>query len=155
MRMALNEDGLLDLVIDNGIARETGFATVILTSLLLNRRAGREDILPLGQREPAGGLPPDRRGWAGDALDDRGRLTGSRLWLLDRELATGETRQRAVEYVSEALQWLVDGGHVLRLNFRPEWASETRLDLGVDVVLAGGDVFSLSVNYESGAVHVV
>lgn len=155
MKMTPNTDGLLDLAISGGIVRETGFETAILTSLLLNRRAHPEDILPYGYQGKNSALMDDRQGWVGDVLDAQGRLVGSRLWLLDQELATEETRQRAIEYVREALQWTIDDGHVRRIDIEAIWSGHTRLNLAVDVHLARGEVFSLRVNYESGVVHVV
>lgn len=153
--MIPNSDGLLDLAVSGGLVRETGFETAVLTSLLLNRRAAPEDALPYGYKGKNGALMDDRQGWVGDVLDAQGRLVGSRLWLLDQELATEETRKRAVEYVREALQWTIDDGHVRRIDINAEWGNPTRLDMDVDVHLASGDVFSLRVNYESGVVHVV
>lgn len=155
MKLRPNEDGQLDLVLDAGIASETGFETAILTSLLLHRRADPEDILPYGYKGKNGGLSDDRQGWVGDVLDGKGRLVGSKLWLLDQELATAETRQRAIEYVRQALQWTLDDGHVVKIDMDSAWNNQTRLDLDVALHLTNGNVFSLRVNYETGAVYVL
>lgn len=157
MMLRPNEDGLLDIVFDEngGVIMETGFETVVLTSLLLNRRADPEDILPYGYQGKNGALGDDRQGWVGDVLDEKGRLVGSKLWLLDQELATNETRARATEYVRQALQWLIDDGYVSHVEIDPSWNPPTRLDLHVQIFLTNGNVLSLRVNYETGAVYVI
>lgn len=81
--------------------------TPLLMSLGCDRRAADDDILPTGSAsidEPGSLL--ERRGWPGDALDRAGRLSGSRLWLLQRAKKTEETRRLAELYVEEALAWL-------------------------------------------------
>ena len=157
MKLEPNEDGLLDLALDEsgGIIQETTFRTLILSSLMLNRRAGEDDVLPYGMRSHAGGIADDRQGWTGDVLDPRGRVIGSRLWLLAQELATAETRRRAREYLDECLEWAVDDGYVSHIVMSDNWPSQTRLDLKVDIHMTNGEVLTLRVNYETGGVYVL
>lgn len=94
--LVLGDDG--DLVLD-----ETP-ATPMLVSLLTDRRARPDDVLP-----SAAGEPPaigERRGWPGDALDARGRRIGSRLWLLARAKAGELTQRFAAEWTREAFSWV-------------------------------------------------
>ena len=80
---------------------EDTLATAVMMSLLCDRLAQPSEV-------PAG---TDRRGWWADAYaDEPGDLTGSRLWLLEREKQLPETVQRARRYVQEALQWMVQDG---------------------------------------------
>ncbi len=94
---------------------ETGddLATAILFSLFTDRVAGPDDVIPDGSA--------DRRGWWGD------EKIGSRLWLLDRAKQTEETRQRAADYIAEALQWLIDDGVVSRFDTTVVWVRNAML----------------------------
>ncbi len=90
-----------DLGIDGGLR------SAVIVSLFTDRQAEDDDVLPTGGT--------DRRGWWGDLKTDgsaapAGDRIGSLLWLLGRELATEETRQRAVDYAGDALAWLIDDG---------------------------------------------
>ena len=83
--------------------------TPLLVSLGSDRRAAADDTLPQGITPL--NMPVrwnERRGWAGDALDRAGRRIGSRLWLLDREKATEETRLKGEGFAAEATAWLID-----------------------------------------------
>jgi len=155
MKLLLNEDGLLDIVMDEkgGVVQETTVKTAILASLLLNRRADSTDTLPHGYQGKGGTLTDDRQGWPGDVLDGKGRLVGSKLWLLDQELATNETCQRAIQYIREALQWTIDDGYVSEISIKDEWGDQNRLNLEVHLSMISGDSLSLRVDYETGAVY--
>jgi len=157
MKLALNSNGQLDIQMDSdgAIIQETSFETVILTSLLWNRRADPEDILPFAYQGVSGGIDSDRQGWVGDILDEQGRMVGSKLWLLDQELAVEETKKRAIEYVKQALKWAVQDGYVTKIDFDPKWSGHNRLDLGISVFMTNGNVLNLRLNLETGAVYVI
>ena len=94
-----------DAVIEAGQLRlDPTPATQMLVAIGCDRRARADDTLPADPGDP---LAPNtllgRRGWPGDALDLRGRRTGSRLWLLDRAKQTEPTRQLAEQAAREAL----------------------------------------------------
>ena len=96
--LALGADG--DLMMD------LTAITPMLISLGSDRRAGPDDPLPSGRADlNAGGSVVVRRGWPGDALDDRGRRIGSRLWLLERAKQDEITRRMAEIWIAEALAW--------------------------------------------------
>jgi phage gp46-like protein len=128
-----------DLLLEGArLASEDGLATAIILSLFSDRRARPDDRLP--DRES------DRRGWWGDAFppavaagDDR---IGSRLWLLHREKSTDETLERAKDYISEALQWLIDDGIAASIEIEAEWVEPRgpagRLDMTIGVVRPSG-----------------
>ena len=86
------------------LALDATLASAVVVSLLSDRRV------------PAGELPPgetDRRGWWGDSVADAdGDRIGSRLWLIGREKVTPAIVPRAEAYAREALEWLVEDGHV-------------------------------------------
>lgn len=88
-----------DLAIDGAdLAGEEGLASVALVSLLCDRLVEPYEVNP-GQ---------DRRGWWADAFSANNHLTGSRLWLLEREKQLPGVLQRCKQYCQEALQWFID-----------------------------------------------
>ena len=88
-----------DLVLDDTAV------TPVLLSVGLDRRAHTDDELPDPTEQ---GYAPAtlnaRRGWAGDAYDGLGRLTGSRMWLLKRRKQDEPTRKLAEAALQEALE---------------------------------------------------
>lgn len=103
-------------VLAGDLAQDHGLRSALMVSLLTERRAADDDILP-DPRET------DRRGWWGDLPldgepDDR---IGSRLWLLARAKATAETLRLAREYASEALAWLTADGVADAVATEAEW----------------------------------
>lgn len=115
-----------------GIAADEGLGTCVLLSLFLDRRAGTDDVLP----DASSG---DRRGWIGDAFAEDDDRIGSRLWLLQREKQTEETRRRAEDYAREALAWLLDEGLATAIRVTAEWVSIGLLGLAVEVVQPAAD----------------
>lgn len=93
-----------DLVVSGGdLATDPGLRTAAIISLLTDRLAEPDDVLPDGT--------DNRRGFWGDLPvngDTPGDLIGSRLWLLAREKQVPETARRAESYGREALQWMID-----------------------------------------------
>jgi len=87
--------------VDLGSAQSDPLVRAVILSLFTWRRAEPDDVQP-GE---------SRLGWCGDTLAPVvGDKFGSRLWLLARENVTPRTMQRAKEYATEALQWLIDDG---------------------------------------------
>lgn len=153
MKLGINEDGLLDIVIDNGVVEETTIKAALLASLMLNRRADPEDILPYGYQGKEGALTDDRQGWVGDILDTKGRLVGSKLWQLDQELATQETLQRARQYMREAVQWSIDDGYVSKLEIEDEQPTPNRFNLNLSFFMINGERWQLRFDYETGELY--
>jgi phage gp46-like protein len=83
-------------------------------------------------------------GWWGDSFplvaNDR---IGSRLWLLRRRKLTAETIGAATTYAREALQWLLDDGHVTDVQILTERSGTSRLNLGVMLTLPAGDLLEI------------
>lgn len=105
VHLAMRHDratGRLDVGFDGAaLAADRTPATPMLLALGADRRAEADDALP-DTADAAGRFDP-RRGWCLDALDPAGARCGSRLWLLERAKATGDTRARAEEYARQAL----------------------------------------------------
>lgn len=132
---------------------EDALRSAIIVSLLTDRRANIDDSIP---DAPASNqsIPPDRRGWAGDALADvLGDRVGSRLWLLSRKKQTEETRRLAIEYCEEALQWLVDDKIANSVLVAAEWTDGGRLNVEVTIILLNGDSFNTTLTI--GVVYAV
>lgn len=124
---------------------EDSLRSAVFVSLLTDRRANIDDVIPDAPVTPQS-IPPDRRGWAGDALGDVvGDRVGSRLWLLKRAKQTEETRRRAIEYVQEALEWMIVDQHATSILIEAEWVDGGRLDFSVASILINGDSFNTTL----------
>lgn len=88
------------------LAPDLTLASSVLMSLLCDRIAEPYEV-PAGQ---------DRRGWWADVYSDSNHLTGSRLWLLEREKQLASVVQRCKQYCEEALAWMVEDGLVSALS---------------------------------------
>lgn len=106
-------------------------------SLFTWRRANVDDVLDDDQRF----------GWWGDSFpsvaDDR---IGSRLWLLRRVKLTAQTQLDAEFYAREALQWLIDDGHIRAVEIQTERLDEQRLNLRIYLALADGERLDINLN---------
>ena len=129
---SLSGDWLLD---GDALDSSRDLETAVILSLFTDRRAGSSDALPDGSG--------DRRGWWGDATSP-GYPMGSRLWLLAREKITPALRLRVIDYVREALAWMVSDGLADRVTVDAEYApgTPTRLDVRVTIDRAGVEVFA-------------
>lgn len=103
-----------------------GLETAIRLSLFTDRRALEGDELPEG----IGAFGEDLRGYWADPYLSSGPM-GSRLWTLKRSKLTRETRQRAVDFCLEALDWMVSLGIVSEFDIETEVASQGVLMIAV------------------------
>ncbi len=108
---------------------EAALIRAVIISLYTWRRAETDD--PIDDDE--------RFGWWGDSYpaiaDDR---IGSRLWLLRRVKLTAQTQRDAEFYAREALQWLLDDGHVTAIDIASEHVDINRLNLIPTLTVASG-----------------
>lgn len=106
-------------------------------SLFTWRRANVDDVLDDDQRF----------GWWGDSFpsvaDDR---IGSRLWMLRRVKLTAQTQLDAEFYAREALQWLIDDGHIRAVEIQTERLDDQRLNLRIYLALADGERLDINLN---------
>ena len=107
---------------------EAALIRAVTISLYTWRRAETDD--PVDDDE--------RFGWWGDSYppiaDDR---IGSRLWLLRRVKLTPQTQRDAEAYAREALQWLLDDGHVIDITITSEKVDINRLNLIPTLTITG------------------
>lgn len=118
------------------LAAHSDLETAVLISLFTDRRAEPDDVIPDGSDDP--------RGWWGDA--GRARPLGSRLWLLERAKRSEDTRLRAVDYITEALAWMVEDGVAEDVQVAAEW--QGRGFLGVRIVVVQADGQDVVLTYQ-------
>jgi phage gp46-like protein len=110
----------------NDLVQDGGLETAVMLSLFTDRRSEEGDELPPGDT--------DRRGWWADATPVvEGDRIGSRLWLLEREVATQAVVDRAVTYAREALQWLLDDKVASSLEVSAEIPRRGMIGLAVKI----------------------
>lgn len=106
--------------------------TALYISLFSDRVANPDDVIPDGSGDP--------RGWWGDTNKDR--PIGSRLWLLSRAKQTTQTLNLAKDYITEALQWLIDDGLVDHFDITVEWTAASMLGMWIVSYAADGGTTS-------------
>lgn len=119
--------------VDLGSAQSDALVRAVILSLFTWRRAAVGDVQP-GE---------SRLGWCGDSLSAvSGDKFGSRLWLLARENVTQRTMQRAKEYATEALQWLIDDGVCASITTTVERFGRNGIAMGVILYRADRSVLA-------------
>lgn len=111
------------------LAADDTLETAILLSLFTDARATEDELVRFGGADP--------RGFWGDSLAEiEGDRFGSKLWLLAREKQTAETLNRARDYATEALAWLIEDGIADEVPIEADYPQRGLLALGVEVVQA-------------------
>jgi phage gp46-like protein len=110
-----------ELLATYALELEDTLQTAVILSLFTDRRAGRDDVLPLNQT--------DRRGWVGDefmggGFDAGTDAWGSGLWLLYSGKVIGDVLPLAQLYARESLAWMLRAGIVDRIDVDALWAGE-------------------------------
>ena len=111
------------------MALEDTLNTAIILSLFTDRRAGRDDRLPLNDT--------DRRGWLGDEFmgSDQADAWGSALWIWAVGKTTDQTLEGARFAAEESLAWLIRDGIAERVEVTASWVGERRDRLAVRPVI--------------------
>ncbi len=112
-------------IADGDIALDNTLQSAVLVSLFTDARVSADE-LPDGET--------DRRGWWGQDVQEQQDIgIGSKLWTLERSKRTDETLERYRGYTAEALQWLVDDGHVRSVDVDATYqrGAEVALDIVV------------------------
>lgn len=133
-----DSEGVYDFVIENGQFKTiNSFDTAFDMIIHCERRADASEVP----------LPQYRRGWFGNLLLNDGVFEiGSKLWLLQQERRTQETLNRAVDYVKQACQWLIDDGHLQDLTVSGRFISKG--GIGLDIKYITLDNITESKYYE-------
>ena len=103
--------------------------SAVIISLFTDRRANDDDTY----------LSDDRRGWWADTfMIPINYKIGSRLWLLYREKQTTEVLNRAHQYVTESMQWLIDDKIAQAVRVEVEWVSIGVLGIRIEILRPQG-----------------
>lgn len=120
------------LLLAGDLLAENSLQTALLLSLFTDRRATRDELERFGGDDP--------RGWWGDVdAQVPGDQFGSRLWLLEREVDTDETLNRARAYAEEAVAWVVEDGLAESIPVAAEYLRPGVLALQISPVRARAD----------------
>lgn len=99
----------------------------VIISLFSWRRANPDDNAPVPM------------GWWGDTYPTvSGDRIGSRLWLLGREKITNDTLNRARDYATEAMQWMLDDGVAARIDITSSRSGQDSAVLGIVIYQRDG-----------------
>jgi phage gp46-like protein len=100
--------GIYDLsIVDGEFELVNNFDTSLQMSVYCERRADSSEVLK----------PEYRRGWWGNELTNFvGFEIGSKLWLLRQARLDQITINKITTYAYEGLQWLVDQGHLVKVE---------------------------------------
>ncbi|SIS87774.1 phage GP46 family protein [Neptunomonas antarctica] len=115
--------------------RLTWLENAVTISLFTDARASADDALPDGGVE--------RRGYWGDIDLPEGESLGSKLWLLAREKVTPPVINKARDYCSAALSWMVDDGHLLAVNVDAQRGALDRIEFEINCQLPDGSWIAL------------
>lgn len=119
----------VDMLATYALELEDTLSTAVIVSLFTDRRATRDDTLPLNVT--------DRRGWVGEEFMGEewagadAQAWGSALWLCMTGKATTDVLERARFAAQEALAWLVRDGIAARVDVATEWVGERQDRLAV------------------------
>lgn len=128
------------IIVVNGSEQDATWPTdpltrAVIVSLFSWRKAEADDN------------PSQDNGWWGDSFpttqNDR---IGSRLYLLSREKLTNKTALKAREYISQALQWLVDDGVAVRVDVTAERTGISTLSASIVISQRDGNRATYSFN---------
>jgi len=128
------------IIVVNGSEQDATWPTdpltrAVIVSLFSWRKAEADDN------------PSQDNGWWGDSFpttqNDR---IGSRLYLLSREKLTNKTALKAREYISQALQWLVDDGVAVRVDVTAERTGISTLSAAIVISQKDGNRATYSFN---------
>lgn len=104
----------------------------VIISLFSWRRANPDDNAPVPM------------GWWGDTYPTvTGDRIGSRLWLLGREKITNNTLNRARDYATEALQWMLDDGVAARIDITSVRSGVDSAGLGIVIYQQDGATWNM------------
>lgn len=89
----------------------------------------------------------DLQGWWGDTYPSEANdRIGSKLWLLRRRTITPQTQRAAQRYCEEALQWLIDDGHVTQVTATITRTRATHLAAQIVLERPDGDPVTLNLD---------
>jgi phage gp46-like protein len=146
LTLAYNQDNQQIDLQTSPDARLNWLQNAVLISLFTDARC-EADELPQGET--------DQRGYWGDLDLPEGESLGSKLWLLRREKITQNTLNRARDYATDALQWLIENDHLQGVKVEVSRGGLERIDLLIHCQLPDGTWIELFQEYVLGASEYV
>ena len=131
IKATLDSTGSFSISFAGGdFTKEDGFDTAINMSLFTDKRASEDRISD----------PGERRGWLGNTVSPvEDRQLGSYLWLLDQRKLTPDTRNDAISYSIDALNWLVEDGFAKSVIATAEIIPRLGIELKITITPNTGD----------------
>lgn len=123
---------LVSVTMLNGVpVDQHPLARAVVISLFTWRHADASDVID--------GI--ERYGWWGDSFPSfPGDRIGSKLWLLAREVMTGDVLARAEQYAKDALAWMVDDQVASAVTVKCVRTGLVAVALIVTLSIADGDL---------------
>lgn len=136
-----NETNLFDLLPASD-DKVTWLNNAINISLFTDARADDDDVIPDDSQ--------DKRGYWGDIDLEESQSLGSKLWLLKRSKLTQDTLNTLHDCITEAVEWLVEDGHLLAIDTTVERDSENkgRANFLLNCQLTNGDWITIFRKHE-------
>lgn len=108
IELTLNNQNIYDIDFTNGdFSMTEGFDTALIMSVFCEKRANNSEV-------PA---PQFQRGWWGNLYNDVINYEqGSKIWLLYQARLTQDNLNRAIAYLQDCLQWLIDDEFADRIS---------------------------------------
>lgn len=117
---------------DLALLQTEGLRTAIVISLWTDRRVDADVEIPAGDG--------DRRGWWADEFASvDGDKIGSKLWLLDRSTLSLGVAQRAEQYITEALAWMIEDRVASAVKVSVTTVNPDRIEFEIIVTRPSGD----------------
>ena len=140
LALSWNADTQQAELIEAADTLETWFRSAVIMSLFTDARATADE-------EPE---ITARRGYWGDIDLDGDESLGSKLWLHRRSKLTNDVANTVRDEAQNALDWLVEDGHVSALTVTVERQPPDRLAYQIDITLLDGELLSMSLETTGG-----
>jgi len=93
------------------------------------------------------GEPSLRRGWLGNELnDDPNHIVGSKLWLLEQARVTQNTLNRALGFIDESLQWMINSNIAKEITVTGNIIGNDKIKIDITFVRFGNKTFNVQFN---------
>jgi phage gp46-like protein len=146
----------LALTPQGDLALDAGLTTCVILSLLCDRLADPDDVIPDGSS--------NRRGWWGDAYlpplpDGSAMRLGSKLWLRTRMTETQRTAKIIQADIAQALAWMTITGLASAINISFQFVGATGVQYTVAIVQPGPSgsataIYTVAWNFSLGVTSV-
>lgn len=134
-------------IFEGDLLQDDGLSSAILDSLLTDRRAEEDDILPDSSDSNKRGF------WYDTVASEQDDKQGSRRWLLDREKQTDRVLRSEEAFAKEALNWMIEDDVATSIEATAEWESSTALLLNIIINLTTGGTYEQQIQVQIGVAN--